>query len=204
MPAVTNSTGVDFVFNNLQIYDAFNTASLIPNVIQMEQQSALQMTGRLPGGSAYRGNSAVVAPATNSAMVLLDGMVTLASNLGYAKNGAFIVSLNGTNAAVVPLTNTATNTNSVAGDTVFTQWKQITMYNLSGLDNHNSAVMYVEGSGVTNGVNLAANTNSILALAGSSRIVLESVNGITVNAANANVSITPTADSTFGMVISGS
>ncbi len=202
-PIATNTNGVDFVFSTLQTSDVWNQVIITPNVIPLEPQAALQVTGRLPGGGAYRGNSAAAFPNTTNASILLDGMETLASRLGYTKNGSFIVSCNGTNAVIVPLTNTRTNTNSQAGDTVFTSWKQITLYNLSGLDGAASAVMYVEGAGVTNGANLNMNTNGVLQLAGSSRMILENVNGVPVNAANAAIQITPTADGTFAMVISG-
>ncbi len=202
-PVATNTNGVDFVANFLQGFDQWNQVLIVPTVVPLEAQAALQLSGRNPGGLAYRGNSAAAAPNTTNAAILLDGMETMVSRLGYTKNGAFLVHCNGTNAVAVPLTNTATNTNAQAGDTVFTTWKQITLYNLSGLDGNNSAVMYVSGSGGTNGANLNLNANGVHAIAGSSRITLENINGATVNAANAVVTITPTADGTFGMVISG-
>ncbi len=202
-PVATNTNGVDFVANFLQSFDQWNQVILTPSVVPLEAQAALQLSGRNPGGLAYRGNSAAAAPNTTNAAILLDGQETLASRLGYTKNGAFLVSCNGTNAVSVPLTNTKTNTNAQAGDTVFTTWKQITLYNLSGLDGAASAVMYVQGTPTTNGANLSVNANGVFAIAGSSRMTLENVNGVPVNAANAVVTITPTADGTFGMVISG-
>ncbi len=202
-PVATNTNGVDFVANFLQTFDQWNQVIINPSVVPLEPQAALQVTGRLPGGGAYRGNSAAAFPNTTNASILLDGMETLASRLGYTKNGAFLVHCNGTNAVSVPLTNTATNTNAQAGDTVFSSWKQITLYNLSGVDQNNSAVMYVQGTPTTNGANLSVNANGVFAIAGSSRMTLENVNGVPINAANAVLTITPTADGTFGCVISG-
>jgi len=204
MSVVANTNGANFVYNNLQAYDQFNTVNVLPNVIQLERQSALQQSGRLPGGGSYRGNSANVSPNTTTAAILLDAMVTSAADLGYQKSGAFVVTLNGTTAVTVPLTNTSTNTNSVAGDNVFAKWSLIIGYNLTGLDGVNAADITL-AKAATNGVPLGiagANTYTVPA---SSRVVFENCNGgITVNAANAAVTITPTADGHFALVVCGS
>jgi hypothetical protein len=213
MPLQTNSTGVSFIYNNLQTVELgsisgnTNAVSAIPFVTQLEPQSAMFMAARQPGGVAFRGDTNVAytsASNANAAIVQLDNLETAAARLGYTKNGAFIVVTSSTTAVTVPLTNTATNTNSQAGDTVFAKWNKLILWNLSGLDGVASASMTVNGAG-TNGVNLLlAATNSTIKLDGSSACVLASINGTTVNAANAAITITPTAGGTFACVVMGS
>lgn len=206
----TNTTGVDFVFNNLQaaLQSGNNTNGLSTNgilayVFAVESQAALQQSGRNPGGVAYRGETNVAAPNTTNAQVMLDSFEIMASRLPYTKNGSFVVNTTGTTPVTVPLTNTATNTTSQAGDTVFAKYNKIIFYNLSGLDGVNSAAMTVGPAG-TNGNKLQLPlTNSTMTIDGSSAWVLGSVNGVTINAANAAITITPTAGGWFGAVIMG-
>lgn len=213
MQTQTNATGVDFVFNNLQaaaqsnLGANINSVGVLPQVLALDPQTALSLTGRQPGGPSYQKSTNVATPSTTTAAMLLAGFEMRPSKLPYTKNGAFVVSLSGTNAVTVPLTNTATNTNSQAGDTVFATWNQIVLYNLSGLDGNNSASMTI-APGASNGANLQFTSSNTTGLAmtidGSSAQVLGSVNGVTVNATKNTILITPTANSTFGMVISGS
>ncbi len=218
----STNTNASFVYNNMAVTNGgammgngnTNAVVLQPMVQALDFQSATFMSARQPGGVAFRAKSnvAFTAPSNaNAAIVMLDGMVTTTSQLGYTKNGAFIVALSGTTNSVVPLTNTQTNTNSFAGDTAFNTWNQITLYNLSGLDGFNSSSIFA-GSAGTNGLSLGVGTNSTVntalfpgvTIAGGSRVVIENVNGGTVNAANANLIFTPAANSTIGVVISGS
>ncbi len=114
----------DFIFQNLQTaLSGNNSVTIIPFVQAMERQSALTMSGRQPGQPNYRGNSA----ATNGSIVLVDGMETMASALGYAKNVCTMLTLNATAAATLNLftissnaTVVAANAISVAKDAVFT------------------------------------------------------------------------------------
>jgi hypothetical protein len=211
MELQTNTSGVDFLFNNLQaaLQSGSNTNGLVTNgvlpvLLAMESQVATQLSGRNPGGIAYHGETNVVAPNSTSAMVLLDNLETGAAKLPYVKNGAFSVSLSGTNAVTVPLTNTQTNSSAQVGDTIFAKYNKIILWNLSGVDGNNSASMTV-GPAATNGNKLQLPlTNSTITIDGSSAHVFASVNGVTINAANAAITITPTANSTFGCVIMGS
>ena len=206
MPLQTSSTGVSFVMNNLEaavqssVAGNTNAVAALPTVTQLAPQSAMQLTGRNPGGLAYHDDTNVVVPNSTNASILLDDIVTNAAYLPYAKNGAFIVICNGTNAVVVPLTNTATNTNSQAGDTVFAKWNQIILRNLSGTDGYNSASMTVTPTTAV----LQCGVNGVITLDGGSAHRMGSVNGVAINSSNSTITITPTANSIFGCVISGS
>jgi hypothetical protein len=218
MPAATNTTGVSFVFNNTQasaqasVANNTNAVLALPTVLQLEPQSATSLTGRQAGGLAYRTDTNGAWPYTNgaNASIMLDGFEIQASRLtgsqianASTKSGCFFVTLSGTNAVTVPLTNTQTNTNGVSGDTIFTKYVEIILYNLSGLDGNNSASMTV-GPAATNGNKLQMPlTNSTLTVDGSSAHILKSVNSVAINAANAAITITPTANSTFACVLVG-
>ncbi len=213
--STTNSTGVSFVYDNRAAGAAStvggnaNAVLAIPFVQMLDFNAALIATGRQPGGSSFHAasNSALAASSNaNAATVLLDGMETFASKLNYKKNGAFIIVLSGTTNSTVPLTNTQTNTNAFAGDNVFATVNQMVVYNLSGLDGNNSADLNVVKSN-TNGLSFGAtggnNAFAGITVGGSSRVIVESINGLTVNAANCALIFTPTANSTVGVVISG-
>ncbi len=213
--STTNTTGASFVYDNRAAAGAStvggnaNAVLAVPFVSALDFNSATAMTGRVPGGTSFRkaSNSGYAASTNaNAQMVLLDGMETYASRLSYAKNGAFIVVLSGTTNATVPLTNTQTNTNSFAGDNVFATVNQIVFYNLSSLDGVASADINVIKSN-TNGLGFGAtggnNAFAGITVGGGSRVVIESINGLTVNAANCALLFTPTANGTIGVVVSG-
>jgi hypothetical protein len=204
----TTNTNASFVFNNLQQIETSsnsgntNSVLLIPYVQALDFQSASFMAGRQPGGVAFRAASNTVfasASNANAAVIQLDGMVTTASHLGYTKNGAFLVTANGS-AVVVPLTNTQTNTNGFAGDTVFATVYEAIIFNLSGLDG-NVAVNSTLLTNGTNGCNFLGATS--LTVTASSRTCVESVNGTTVNAANANISINAATAANIAVVLMG-
>jgi hypothetical protein len=216
MPLQTNTTGVSFVYNNLSasvqanVNGNTNAVIALPTVTQLDTQSATMISGRVPGGSAFRTDTNGVGPNFNSGVVMLDGFEIQAARLtgsqivnGATKSGVFFVILSGTNAVTVPLTNTSTNTNGAAGDNVFAKYYEVTLYNLSGLDGNNSASMTVGPSG-TNGNKLQMPlTNSTLTIDGASAHILKSVNGVVINAANTAITITPTANSTFACIVVG-
>ena len=198
------TTAVDFVFNKLLgVNNNTNTINTLPYLIALERQSALQLSARQPGGSAYHGNSAVVAPNTTNSFVLLDGMETMAASLGYAKNGAFFVVVNAA-AVTVTLTNTATNTNGTAGDTVFANIAQYTIYNLSGLDGNNAVNATINTTG-TNGALLGITANGTIVIAGSSRFVGEdtATNGWPIAAATAIVTVNAATPCTVAFQLCG-
>jgi hypothetical protein len=112
----STNTNASFVFNNMAITNggslyssnSNNTNSVVlqPNVQALDFQSATFMAARQQGGVSYRqpSNSAFQSLTNaNAAIVMLDGMETATSHLGYRRNGCFIVVSNGT-AVVVPLT----------------------------------------------------------------------------------------------------
>lgn len=201
------TTGVNFVLNNTRsVVGASNTVGALPQLLALDDARSLELTGREPGGGAYLGNSAGVVPSSTNASILLGPGGVRTSQSGYAKNGAFYVTTTGTNAVTVPLTNTATNTNGRVGDTSWTTWNRITLHNLSGNDNTNSASMTV-GPAATNGANLMiTSTNGTanrITLDGRSAVTIESTNGVAINAANAAITITPSAGGTFACVVEG-
>lgn len=226
MQTQTNTTGVDFLVNVLQAAIQTNGTSLntnavnaLPQILGLSKTRALIQSGRVPGGQAYQkgSNAAYIPPNalgtvvanTNAGTVFPGGVETRPSQLPCTKNGAFIVVTSSTTKVTVPLTNTATNTNGQAGDTVFATWNQIVLYNLTGLgiDNTNSASMTVAGSN-TNGANIGLTPVNALGgytlAGGGGYAVAQNWNGVTINAANANIEITPTAGGIFAGVISGS
>lgn len=231
MQTQTNTTGVDFILNYLSAalqsggtttnssLGNTNAVNAIPTLQAVDAQSALILSGRVVGGQSYTkpsnsvyippGPTGVIAANTNAGTVVLSGVEIRPSKLGTTKNGAFVIVMNGTNAVVVPLTNTATNTNGQVGDTVFATWNQITFYNLTGLglDNTNAASATVASSN-TNGANIGltpVNAVGGYTLAGGGGFVAQqNWNGVTINAANANITITPTASGLLAGVISGS
>jgi len=203
----TTNTNASFVFNNMQAVqygsNSGNTNSVvaIPNVQALDFQSAQFMSGRQPGGVAFRkpSNTALTAAGNaNASIIMLDDMVTATSRLGYTKNGAFLVSTNAA-AVVVPLTNTQTNTNSFAGDNVFATINQAIIYNLSGLDG-NAGLDCVVLSNGTNGVNVFGATGLTVKM--SSRVCVENINGVAVAASTANMSIN--CNGNVAVVLSGS
>ncbi len=203
----TTNTNASFVFNNLQasLYTSgTNNAPVgIPNVQALDFQSAAFMSGRQPGGAAFRtpsNGSLVSASNANAAIVMLDNMETTASRLGYTKNGAFIV-VPAATAVVVSLLNTQVGTNSFAGDTTFATLYEWIFYNLSGLDGTAAVNATVLVSG-TNGVNGLTGGAATCTIPASSRFVFENIAGLAVNTANLNCSINA-ASGTIAMVLMG-
>ena len=215
MPLQTNSTGVSFVYNNLQstelssVSGNTNAVTGIPFVTQLDAQSTLIQAGKVPGGTAFRQAPNVpytAAGNTNAVIVQLDGFETQLSRLNgtFTKSGAFICVTSGTTAVNVPLTNTSTNTNSNCGYNVFAKMNFIAMWNLSGIDGlANSASMAITVTG-TNGFNFGIGANGSLALQGGGNpMCLWNLNGATVNAANAYITCTPTAGGVWAVVVGG-
>ena len=109
MPLQTNSTGVSFVYNNLQstelssVSGNTNAVTGIPFVTQLDAQSTLIQAGKVPGGTAFRQAPNVpytAAGNTNAVIVQLDGFETQLSRLNgtFTKSGAFICVTSGTTA----------------------------------------------------------------------------------------------------------
>lgn len=208
--AQTNTNGhVSFVYQNIQVAIQSNVAAntnsvlTLPQVIAYDYQNGLQQSGRNPGGSAYAQppNVAFTAPGNaNASVVLLDD----GFDSNYTKNGAFIVVLSGTTTALIPLTNTQTNTNSYAGDTTFATVCKAVAYNLSGLDGVNSASMAIGTNGTNGCAIFGVNNTNGFTLQGSCKAVFWQLNGTTVAANAQNIQITPTAGGTFAVVLRGS
>ena len=211
--AQTNTNG-SFVYNNMAVtnggslYGSIggNSNSVIaqPNVQALDFQSATFMSGRQPGGTAFRAasNVALTAPSnSNAAIVMLDNMETVSSHLGYQKNGAFISIVNAA-AATISLLNTQVGTNSFAGDTVFNGINEIIFYNLSGLDGNVGVNGTVTVNG-TNGVNGVLGGAASVTVPAGSRYVFENVAGLAVNAANLNMAFNAATACTMGVVVMG-
>lgn len=212
----TNTNGVDFIMNTLQGGIQSNSNSTggatsnavdsLPTLMGLDPQNALQQTARQPGGSCFAkgANAAYIPPGPLGTIISNTNAGTWnpsfeirPSKLGTTKSGGFFVQMNGTNAVTVPLTNTATNTNGTVGDTVFATWYQIKFANLTGLgiDNTNSASATVSSSN-TNGANLGfqpVNANGGYTIAGGGGTVIQqNFNGVTINASQNAILITPT------------
>src|SRR5271156_3875931 len=132
--ATTNSS---FIFQNKAASLDGAGFTAIPYVETVDRQSANIITGRVPGGGAYNGNSNVVA----NNIARLDAMLTDLSLAGYAKNGCFHVTLSGTTGVTIDLTNLATAATTTAGDLTFAKWNLLIAYNLSGVDGVTAAAM---------------------------------------------------------------
>jgi hypothetical protein len=222
----TNTNGVDFLLNFLQgaLYtngSALNTnaVSAQPTLLALDSQSAQQQSGRNPGGQAYQkpSNAAYIPPNaqgtvvanTNAGCVLIGGYETRPSKLGTTKSGAFLVTMNGTNAVNLNLTNTAVNTNAQVGDTTFTYWNQIIVHNLTGqgIDNTNGASLTLASTN-TNGANLGiipVNALGGLVVPAASAYALQNwnTNGTPLNSSALNATLTPTGSGQCVVEISG-
>lgn len=219
----TNTSGVSFVVENvvgqLQSTNTTNAATSLPAMLALEPQVAIQQGGRNPGGQAYRkgANIAYIPPNslgtvvanTNAGCVLLDGFEMMAARLGTTKSGAALISVNANTAVNLNLTNTAVNTNSQAGDTVFANWNQLIFYNLTGMgiDNSSAGVLTVLSSN-TNGANIGATPVNALGgyvVQAGGAAVAQSLNTNTAIAANSlNCSVNCTTAGLVAIVICGS
>lgn len=194
--ATTNSS---FIFQNKAA--SLNSAAFtaIPYVEAVDRQSANIITGRVPGGGAYNGASNVV----SNSIAKLDAMMTDLALAGYAKNGCFQVTTSGTTGITIDLTNLATAATTTAGDLVFAKWNLLIFYNLSGVDGVTAAAMTV-GPGGSNPLTLFTGTTPTIALAASSRIVVENTTGVTIDSTHKTLLITPTAGGNFALCVGGS
>ncbi len=214
----TNSGSVCFVYNNLQAQEFgtnssnTNSVGLLPILMGLEPQAALQMTGRNPGGVSYRApsNSNFAAPSnTNAVLNLIGGEFgASAARMGYTKGGAFLIASNsnGTQAITCDLTNTQSNTNSYWGDTSFTNANLIVFHNLSGVDgvSNGNGAWYVNGS-VTNGAVLNLNTNgTIVVKPYGGMAIIADTNGVAVAAATCKILCTPVNGGVLAVSVYGS
>lgn len=224
----TNTSGVDFVLNYLQGAlqtngAALNTnaAGVLPVLLALEPTAAQIQSGRIQGGQAYKKPSngvyippnaiGVVQPNTNAGVVMAGGYETRPSQLGTTKSGAFIVQMNGTNAVNLNLTNTAVNTNGQVGDTVFANWNQISVQNLTGMGIDNTAAASLTfAPSNTNGANIGTlTTNSLggVTVTGAGGAYLAqnwNGNGTAIGASSLNAVLTPTGSGVCLVEISGS
>ena len=221
----TNTAGVDFLLNFLQAAvqtngsaQNTNAVNAIPTLLALEPTAAQIQSGRVLGGQAYQkpSNAAYISPNslgvvvanTNAGAILIGGYETRASKLNTTKSGAFLVTMNGTNAVNLNLTNTAVNTNAQVGDTVFATWNQIIVHNVTGQGLDNTALAGLTfASTNTNGANIglsAVNAVCGYTVAGASAIALQNWNGVAINASNLNATITPTGSGQCVIEISGS
>jgi len=216
--SATNSGGVCFLYNNLQAQEFgtnssnTNSVGLLPIIMGLDPQSALQMSARHPGGVSFRApnNSAFVSPTnTNATASLIGGDFGVAiARLGYTKGGALLIASNsnGTSAVTFDTTNTQANTNSYWGDTTFTTVNVMVFQNLSGLDGISSGngSWYVNGS-ATNGAVLNLNTNGTYVVKpNGGTVVIADVNGFNSAAATCKVLCTPVNGGVLAVSIYGS
>jgi len=207
----TNAGSLAYVYNNLQAAvvgtNASNTNGVIgiPVVQGLEVQSALQLSGNNPGGTAYRQPVNTVSPSGSPIILIRD--TDKYARLGFTKSGAFSIEfgLNGTSAISTLLTNTQTNTNSYWGDTSFTTVYAITVQNVSG----------VSGVNANNGalvLNTAATNSALWGMTNATAISIpvnggcwkcESPAGFTIAASNAAMSFTPTNGGTVVVAVYG-
>ena len=216
--SATNSGGVCFVYNNLQGQEFgtnnsnTNSVGLLPIIMGLEPQAALQMTARQPGGTSFRApsNSNFASPSnTNAVLNLIGGEFGVtAARLGYTKGGALLIASNsnGTQAITFDTTNTQSNTNSYWGDTAFTTVNMMVFHNLSGVDgvSNGNGSWFVNGS-ATNGAVLNLNTNGTYVVKPNGGVVvIADVNGFASAAATCKVLCTPVNGGVLAVSIYGS
>jgi hypothetical protein len=185
------ANGISFIFQNNQTSLVGNTVTNAPYVQAIQQSSAQQLSGRVPGGGSYKAGSQSV----SNSIVQIDGMETQAASLGYAKNAAVGLTLNGavnSTISLAALTANATtigaNSASLATDSTFTAFNALNMiivYNMSGIAGDTTNSILTVTSGAANG----ASINTVV-ISPASRFVLESTgNGVTVNATKATITL---------------
>lgn len=208
--AQTNTTGVDFIINNLQatvtanVGANTNAVNALPTLLALEPMTAAVACGRQKGGPVYHGAPNAVWPSNSTGVIQITNFEASAAVLPYTKNGCLMVLCTGTTPVTISLTNTQINTNGFWGDTTFANANVIMFKNVSGAgDNGAIASMSINGSG-TNGFKMGMATNSQITLDGAGSIWFsQTTNGFAVNAANANITITPTNAGTLAMYIGG-
>lgn len=187
------STNVAFVVQNKRAGLSGTNGTTVTNtpyVQAMDYTSAQALSGRVPGGTSENDASNSV---TNS-IVMLDQLPTPAK-AGYAKNGAVLITLNGTLATTLFLANLATTVtnataSSTAGDTTFATWNRLKVFNLSGVPLNTTAADLTIAPGGTNGANLLIPANNAMTVPSASSVEWESTTGLTVNAAKSQIIIT--------------
>jgi hypothetical protein len=123
----------------------------------------------------------------------LDYQLVDLGRAGYAKNGAVRIVLSGTTLETIDLTNTATGTDSQAGDTVFAKFAQLQFYN------DGAAAVTVE-PGASNGASLPF---TALTIAAGDRHVVTFTAAVTIDSTHKTVDITPTSGGSLIICIGG-
>ena len=161
-------------------------------------------TGRGPGGASYHGDSSSASPAAANACILLDDLNTSAADDAYAKHGCFHVTTSGTTVVLIDLTNLATHATTYAGDVTFAKVNKLVAYNLSGVDGVAAADMTLGATAATPANFWGVLVATPITVPASSRIVLESTTGLTVDSTHKQISLTPSAGGNFALVVCGS
>lgn len=195
------TTSVNFVLQDYEatLYGAAFTP--LPFLSIFERQSAMLLTGRNPGGSAYR-QPPWVTPAKS--IIALDDIATVMDADGLAKHGAFHVTTSGTTAVNIDLTNLVTNATSQAGDATFATINKIVAFNVSGLDGVSAANMTL-AQGASNPAPLGfGGTSPTVTVYASSPWVWFNKAGGTITSSAKIITITPTAGGNFVLLVAGS
>jgi hypothetical protein len=150
-----------------------------PQVIALSDAAARQMN--LDGGATR-----------------IDDQVFNLAKAGFAKNAGVGLTLTGTTAITISLAALAAATGVViAGDTAFATWNQLIFVNTGAVD-----LVLSPGASNPLGLQLTGTTPALTVAAGS-RVVLETVAGITVDSTHKNLTVTPTAGGTLNIGIGG-
>lgn len=117
---------------------------------------------------------------------------------GYAKNAGVLLTLTGTTAITINAAALAAATGvQIAGDTAFATVNQIILYNTGAVD------LIVAPAG-SNPFPFPLNgTTPTYTVPAGSRLVIESVAGLTVDGTHKSITVTPTAGGTLGICLGG-
>lgn len=165
----------------------------------------VRLTSAALVGSTVRAAGKVVGYKPNNATTVVSGSVATAldkvtidfSTDSNAKHGAATVALSGTTPKTIDLTDLTSVTDSYDGDTTFATVYVLVLKNLG-------AGSLTVATGASNGMSLPLNgTSPTLTIASGNTDVFIFSAGLTIDNTHKTMLITPAADTTFSIAISG-
>lgn len=168
-----------------------------PYAEALDHQSALVLTGRVPGGSAANGVLGA-SGISNNGNFLCDEILTDLSKQGFAKNGVFHVTTTGTTPVTLDLSNLATNATTQAGDAVFATVHQISFYNVGPAD-----MTIAPGGSNPSNIPKFTGTTPTLNIPLGSAVVVQSAAGVTIDSTHKTITITPTVGGDIVVCVGG-
>jgi hypothetical protein len=169
------------------------------------QRFVVHTNADLIGATVQAAGALEAVDASASNEMVKGGNVTTAGLLtvdpsadGYTKHGAATITLTSTTPVTVDLTNLASNTASSTGDLSFATWNRLT-FEVKGAGN---VTIAPGGSNPANGI-ASGTTPTIPVLSGGFYAKDDGAAGNSVDSSHKTITITPTANTTVYMTVSG-